>query len=273
MRRMNAPHKFLPPFLRGLTLGVIASGAVLSGCATPPSAALVAELAPSGRLRAAINFGNPILAQKTANGEPAGVSVDLSRELGRRLGVPVELVTFDAAGKVVAAVKDAVVDIGFVAIDPVRGADMLQTQPYVIIEGAYLVRQDSPIRSNDEVDRPGRRIVVGRGSAYDLYLTREIKAGTLVRAPSSPEVTNFFVAQQLDVAAGVKQQLQADAKRLPGLRLLDGRFMVINQAMGLPKGREAGRAYLERFVEDMKRSGFVAQALARHGIEGAVVAP
>lgn len=244
-----------------------------SPIATPPSPALVTELAPTGRLRAAINFGNPILAQKNASGEPAGVSVDLARELGRRLGVPVDLVTFDAAGKVVNAVKDAAVDIGFVAIDPVRGADMLQTQAYVLIEGAYLVRQDSPIRSNDEVDRPGRRIVVGRGSAYDLYLTREVKAATLERAPSSPEVTDFFVAQQLDVAAGVKQQLQADARRLPGLRLLDGRFMVINQAMGLPKGRDAGLAYLERFIEDMKRSGFVSQALARHGIDGAVVAP
>jgi len=187
--------------------------------------------------------------------------------------VPVELVTFTSAGKVVEAVRDAQVDIAFVAIDPVRGADMLQTPPYVIIEGAYLVRQDSPIRRNEDVDQAANRIVVGNSSAYDLYLTRELKAAKLVKAPTSPAVTDVMVAQNVEVAAGVKQQLEADAKRVGGVRLLPGRFMVINQAMGLPKGREAGARYLAVFVEEMKASGFVAQALARHGIEGAAVAP
>lgn len=247
---------------------------LLAACATPSPPAPVAELAPTGKLRAAINFGNPILATKdAATGEPRGVSVDLARELGRRLGVPVELVTFAAAGKVVEAVTAAQVDIAFVAIDPVRGAGMLQTPPYVIIEGAYLVRNDSPIQSNAEVDRAGNRIVVGNGSAYDLYLTRELKNARLVKAPTSPAVTDLFLAEKLEVAAGVKQQLQADAKRLPGLRLLDGRFMVIQQAMGLPKGRDAGARYLSAFIEEMKSSGFVAAALARHRIEGAAVAP
>lgn len=213
---------------------------LITACATAPSAP-VATLAPTGTLRAAINFGNPILATKdVATGEPRGVSVDLARELGRRLGVPVELVPFAAAGKVVEAVKDAQVDLGFVAIDPARGADILQTSPYVVIEGAYLVKNESPIKTNGDVDRAGTRIVVGNGSAYDLFLTREIKAATLVKAPTSPAVTDTFLAQNLEVAAGVKQQLQADAQRLPGLRLLDGRFMVINQTMGIPKGREAG---------------------------------
>jgi polar amino acid transport system substrate-binding protein len=225
-------------------------------------------------LRAAINFGNPILASHApGTNEPGGVSVDLARELGRRLGVPVELVPFNAAGKVVEAVTAAQVDIGFVAIDPVRGAGMLQTSPYVEIEGAYLVRNDSPIKRNEEVDRTGNRVAVGNGSAYDLFLTRELKHASLVKAPTSPAVTDLFVAQKLEVAAGVKQQLQADAKRLPGLHLLDGRFMVIRQAMGMPKGRDAGYRYVEAFVEEMKASGFVAQALARHGIEGATVAP
>lgn len=254
-----------------LTLGL---ATLLVACATPAPPAPVAELAPTGTLRAAINFGNPILATKdAATGEPRGVSVDLARELGRRLGVPVQLVTFPAAGQVVDAVTRAQVDIAFVAIDPVRGAGMLQTPPYVIIEGAYLVRKESPIQSNAEVDRAGNRIVVGKGSAYDLYLTRELKNATLVKAPTSPAVTDLFLADRLEVAAGVRQQLQADAQRLPGLRLLEGRFMVIQQAMGLPKGREAGARYLSAFVEDMKASGFVAAALARHGIEGAAVAP
>jgi polar amino acid transport system substrate-binding protein len=252
---------------------LLAAIALAGGCACAPPPPPVAELAPSGRLRAAINFGNPILAVRGADGQPSGVSVDLARELGMRLGVPVELVTFTAAGKVVEAVKDAQVDIAFVAIDPVRGDDMLQTPPYVIIEGAYLVKNDSPIRRNEEVDRPGNRIVVGNGSAYDLYLTRELKAAKLVKAPTSPLVTDVFLAQNMEVAAGVKQQLQADAKRVPGVRLLDGRFMVIQQAMGLPRGRANGERYLSAFVEEMKASGFVAAALQRHHIEGALVAP
>jgi polar amino acid transport system substrate-binding protein len=199
--------------------------------------------------------------------------VDIARTLGSRLGVPVELLTFTSASQVVEAVKGGKVDIALVAIDPVRGADMDFTAPYVIIEGAYMVRQGSPVRLNSEVDQPGRRVVVGLGSAYDLYLTRELRQATLVRAPTSPAVTDVFMAQNLDVAAGVRQQLEADARRVPGLRLLDGRFMVIEQAMATPKGRDAGVRYLREFVEDLKRSGFVAEALGRHGIEGAAVAP
>lgn len=253
-------------FVLGLT-------SLLGACSSVPRAA-VTELAPSGTLRAAINFGNPILATRdTTTGQARGVSVDLSRELAKRLGVPVELVTFPSAGQVVEAVKSGKVDIAFVAIDPVRGADISYSAAYVVIEGAYLVRNESPIRSNAEVDRPGIRIAVGAGSAYDLYLKRELKSATLVRAPTSPAVVDFFISHNLEVAAGVKQQLQADAQRVPGLRLLDGRFMVINQAIGTPRGREAGARYLREFVEEMKASGFVAQALSRHGVEGAAVAP
>lgn len=255
-------------------LGCVALACVLAACATPaPPPAAVAELATTGKLRAAINFGNPILATRDGKGEPRGVSVDLAQEAGRRLGVPVELVLFNSAGSAVDAVKARTVDLAFVAIDPVRGADMDYTPPYVIIEGAYLVRVGSPLQRNDEVDRPGTRIAVGRGSAYDLYLTRELKAATLVRAPTSPAVTDLFLAESLEVAAGVKQQLEADAQRVGGVRLLPGRFMVIEQAMAVPKGRTAAQAWLGDFIEAMKASGFVADALRRHGIEGAVVAP
>jgi polar amino acid transport system substrate-binding protein len=249
---------------------------LLGACATPPSppADVVEDLAPTGKLRAAINFGNPVLATKDpATGEPRGVSVDLARELARRLGVPVELVTFDAAGRVFDALKAGAWDVAFLAIDPARAVDIAFSPAYVEIEGVYLVARDSPIRVNAEVDRAGTRVVVGRGSAYDLYLSRELEAATLVRAPTSAAVTDTLVAQKLDVAAGVKQQLEADAKRVPGLRLLDGRFMVIRQAMGTPRAREAGARYLSVFIEEMKRSGFVARALERHGIEGASVAP
>ncbi len=257
------------------TLCAAAGAAALAGCASRGAdpARARSELAGTGRLRAAINFGNPILAQRGPDGQPRGVSVDLSQEVGRRLGVPVELVTFTSAGRTVEAVKAREVDLAYVAIDPVRAADMDYTAPYVIIEGAYLVRNASPLQRNEEVDRPGTRIVVGRGSAYDLYLTRELKAATLVRAPTSPEVTDVFLAQNLDVAAGVRQQLEADARRVGGVRVLPGRFMVIEQAMGVPKGRAAARAWLSAFIEEMKASGFVADALRRHGIEGAGVAP
>jgi len=257
-------------------LSVMASLALLVSCASAPkpSAAVLADLAPSGQLRAAINFGNPTLAVKDAvSGQPSGVSVDLARELGRRLGVPVELVPFNAAGKVVEALGQQAVDIGFVAIDPTRARDIAYSAAYIVIEGAYLVQQGSPIRSNEEVDRPGVRVAVGLGSAYDLYLTRELKQASIVRAPTSPAVVDFFLAQKLDVAAGVRQQLEADAKRLPGMKLLDGRFMVINQAIGTPRGRDAGVAYLREFVEQMKASGFVAEAIKRSGVGGVAVAP
>ena len=252
--------------------------AILAGCAstsaTPdPRAGAIAQLGSTGKLRAAINFGNPILASRDAAGEPRGVSVDLAREAGRRLGLPVELVQFNSAGNVVEAVKARQVDLAFVAIDPVRAADMEYTAPYVIIEGAYLVRNASPLQRNEEVDRAGTRVAVGRGSAYDLFLTRELKSATLVRAPTSPAVTDLFLAQNLEVAAGVKQQLEADAGRVGGVRLLPGRFMVIEQAMGVPKGGTAAQAWLSGFIEEMKSSGFVAQALQRHGIQGAAVAP
>jgi polar amino acid transport system substrate-binding protein len=155
----------------------------------------------------------------------------------------------------------------------VRAADIAYTAPYLIIEGAYLVRDGSPLQRNEEVDRPGARVAVGRGSVYDLYLTRALKSASLVRAPSSPAVTDLFIAQKLDVAAGVKQQLEADSRRVGGVRLLPGRFMVIEQAIGFPTGRVASQAWLAGFIEDMKTSGFVADALRRHAIDGAVVAP
>jgi polar amino acid transport system substrate-binding protein len=252
--------------------------AALAACSTQPMkptapAAAVSDLAPTGKLRAAINFGNPVLASRDPSGAPKGVTVDLSRELAARLGVPVEFVPYTAAGKVVEAVKSGAWDVAYVAIDPKRGADMAQSPPYVVIEGAYLVPAGSPIRGNAEVDREGVRVVVGTASAYDLFLTRELKRATIVRVPTSSAVVDTVVAQKLEVAAGVKQQLEADAKRVPGVRLLEGRFMVINQAMGVPKGRDAGAKYVHAFIEEMKASGFVAQALRRHGIEGAAVAP
>ena len=256
-----------------LGFAALAAGSMAPQKEKVPPAAL-ADLAPTGKLRAAINFGNPVLASKDpTTGKPRGVSVDLSRELARRLGVPLEVVPYTAAGKVVEAANTGAWDVGYVAIDSLRSADMIQSPPYVVIEGSYLVPTDSAIRSNAEVDREGIRIVVGKGSAYDLFLSREIKHAMLVRVPSSPEVVEMMIAQKLEVAAGVKQQLEADARRFPGMRLLAGRFMVINQAMAVPRSHEAGGKYVRDFIEEMKASGFVAEALVRHHIEGASVVP
>ena len=239
------------------------------------SSDIVRAFAPGGTLRASLNLGNLILSHRLAAiALLFGVSIDLATGLAQALGVPIELVVFDAAGKSVEAVEQGRADIGFFAIDPKRGEHIAFTPPYVLIEGSYLVPQDSVLQANDEVDRTGTRVVVGKGSAYDLHLSRELKAAEIVRAPTSPTVVDVFVEQKAEVAAGVRQQLESDLVRHPGHRLLPGRFMVIRQAMGVPKSRGAeASAFLTAYVESQKASGFVAQALARHGIQGASVAP
>ncbi|QEI09117.1 ABC transporter substrate-binding protein [Pigmentiphaga aceris] len=236
---------------------------------------MLAAFAPTGVLRASINLGNPILAHTDpASGAPCGISVDLARNLAKHLGVGLDLVVFPTAGKSVEAVAADEADIGFFAIDPLRGEKIAFTEAYVLIEGWYLVRDASPLQHPDEADQAGHRIAVGKGSAYDLFLSRAIKYAELVRAPTSPAVVDTFIAQDLDIAAGVRQQLEADAARVGGMRLLPGRFMVIQQAMGVPKSRgEAAAQMLRDYVEEMKANGFVAEALQRHGVEGALVAP
>src|SRR5204862_63979 len=179
-----------------------------------------------------------------------GISVDLARELARRLGVAIGIVPYDAAGKVVEGLKSRAWDVCFLAIDPLRAADISFTAPYAVIEGVYLVAEASPIRSNAEVDRPGTRVGVIIGSAYDLHLSRELKRATIVRAASSNAVMDLWVAGKLDAVAGVKPQLEADARLISGLHMLPGRFMAINQAMGTPRDREAGARYLRDFIEE-----------------------
>jgi polar amino acid transport system substrate-binding protein len=237
-------------------------------------AAVVTDLAPSGRLRAAFNYGNPVLAMwNPATGAAAGISADLARELARCLGIPVDFVPYDAAGKVVAGLASQAWDICFLAIDPLRAADISFTAPYVVIEGVYMVADRSPVADNSEIDRPGTRIGVIVGSAYDLFLSRELKQATLVRAGSFDAVLASWSKGELDCIAGVKPQLEGAARHTPGFRILPGRFMAINQAMGTPRGRNAGAKYLRDFVEEMKRSGFIARAFTRHRIEGASMAP
>jgi polar amino acid transport system substrate-binding protein len=227
------------------------------------------DLAPTGKLRASINLGNSVLAQGTPDAL-TGVTPELARELARRLGVPAELLPFDAAGKAFEALKAGRVDVVFLAIEPVRAAEIDFTAPYVIIEGVYMVPKESALKTPADVDRPGVRIGVNVNSAYDLFLTRSLKHATLVRGESG---TELFVTQKLEAAAGVKQPIVAYAKTHPDFRVIEQRFMEIRQAMGTPRGRSAGAKYLFAFIEEMKANGFVADALKRSNQPDAAVAP
>jgi polar amino acid transport system substrate-binding protein len=227
------------------------------------------DLCPTGTLRASINLGNIVLAQGTPDA-PAGVTPQLARELAKRLGVPCALSCFDAAGKAFEALKAGKVDIVFLAIEPVRAAEIEFTAPYVIIEGCYVVPKESALKSPADVDTAGIRVGVNKASAYDLFLTRTLKNATLVRSEDGAQT---FLDQKLEAAGGVKQALQKFIAAHPGVRLIDQRFMEIQQAMGTAKGRLAGAGYLRSFIEEMKASGFVADALKRSGQAEATVAP
>jgi polar amino acid transport system substrate-binding protein len=229
------------------------------------------DLAPRGSIRAGINYGNPVLAQRDATtGYVTGVAVELARELGHETGLDVELVTFDAAGKLVAAAQADAWDVAFLAIDPKRGADLLFTPPYLRIDGTYVVREDAPVRSVGDIDRSGARVAVGAGGAYDNHLARTLKYATLMRAPTGRESFELFLHEGLDAAAGVRQALAAFARDRSQLRVLDDSFMTIEQAMGIPRPRTAGVAYLASFLERQKRNGFIAAALKRSGQEASI---
>jgi polar amino acid transport system substrate-binding protein len=229
----------------------------------------VQELAPTGTLRVGINLGNVVLAQGTPDA-PRGVTVDLARELGKRLGVPVAITTVDAARKSFEALKAGEVDVIFLAIEPARAAEIEFTSPYVLIEGVYIVPQDSPLKTNADIDAAGVKVGVKKGSAYDLFLTRTLKHAEIVRGD---EGIDIFIKEKLSAGAGVKQPVAAYAKAHPEVRLLDGRFMEIQQAMGVAKGRLVAAHYLRSFIEEMKANGFVADALRRSGQGDATIAP
>jgi polar amino acid transport system substrate-binding protein len=218
-----------------------------------------------------MNFGNTILTQRDrGDGQPGGVASELARELGRRLEADVDFIAFDTPGEVVDAISEGRVDICFLAVEPARAERIDFTAPYVLIESTYLVRADSPARHPDDLDREGVRISVRERAAYDLYLTRTLKAATLVR--SKGEYLEGFVAGETEAAAGIRQTLKACAAANPGLRVMEEPFAIISQAMGAPKGSPGG-TYLRAFVEEMKASGFVARALAQSGQEATIAPP
>lgn len=238
------------------------------------SPAIRADLAPTGTLRVGINHGNLVLAQKdAATGEVKGVAVDLARELGRRLGVPVQLVQYGSAGQMTDALASGAWDVAFLAREPGRAGEIGFTAPHLLIEGTYLIPAGQPYTRVPEVDKTGVRIAVSEKSAYDHFLTRTITHATLVRRPGNSAGVGLVQGGQADVIAGVRQLLLMDQAKLPGSRVLEDRFMVIEQAMGMPQGRPAGLQYAKEFIEDVKASGFVARALEKSGVRGVPVAP
>ena len=233
-----------------------------------------AELAPGGTLRVGINHSNFLLVNPgSPHGAPAGIAPDLALELGKRLGVPVEFVSFEAAGKTADAIRDAAVDAGFLASEAERASVIEFSSAYLELPATYLVPAGSPLRSLSDVDRPGVRIAVSDRSAYDLYLTRTLKSAQLVRAEGIPASFKLFVDQKLDALAGLVPGLLRDAQELPGSRLLDGQFTAVQQSIGVPKKHTAAAKALREFVENVKRSGLVAQLVEKHGVKGVKVAP
>lgn len=248
----------------------------VAASASPASDAVKTELAPTGTLRAAINYNNPLLARRDpATGKLSGLAVDLSSELAKRVGVPLELIPFQAAGEITGSANSNKWDVGYLAVDPLRANDIDFTAPHSELEGTYLVPAGSPLKRIEDVDRDGVRIAVTANSAYDLFLSRALKHAQIVRAQSTPKSFELMREQKLDAVAAVRTALVSQAKQMPGSHVLSGHFMTIPQAAGLPKGRPNATRYVSDFVEEMKASGFIATALRKYGLgaDDAIVAP
>jgi len=236
------------------------------------SPAVRSELAPTGKLRVGLNMSNFLLtATDAATGKPKGLAADMGMELGRRLGVPVELVPFPNPGAVADAAKTGVWDVGFIGAEPQRANEIDFTAAYVEIEATYLVPPGSPIKAVADVDRPGTRIAISDRSAYDLYLSRHLKHAELIRARGD-DVFKRFLSDQLDAMAGLRPGLTKNQEKLPGSRILNGNFTTVQQAAGTPKGRPAGAKYLREFIEDAKASGLVAKLIEKNNVRGLTVA-
>lgn len=239
-----------------------------------PTPAVLADLAPTGKLRLGINFSNFLLTAKDpATGEGRGIAIDLGRELGRRLGVPVEVVGYPSPGELADAAGKGVWDVGFLGAEPKRANEIDFTAAYVEIEATYLVPPGSTLNSVAEVDREGVRIAVPQKSAYELYLSRTLGHAKLVLEQGADNAFKRFVGDKLEALAGLKPRLVTDHDMLPGSRILDGRFTAVQQAAGTPKGRAAGAQYLREFIEDAKASGLVARTIEKNAVRGLTVAP
>jgi polar amino acid transport system substrate-binding protein len=238
------------------------------------SPAIRADLAPGGTLRAGINYGNFILASKDpASGESRGVAVDLMREIARRLEVPAEIVAYDKVGVMVDETKTGAWDIAFLGSEPAREREISFTAAYLEIEATYLVPGPSPLRQASEVDRDGIVVSAPARANYELFLSRTLKHAKLISAPDGGAAFDLLVTGKVQALAGLTEGLIGLAEKLPGSRILDGRFMGVQQSIGIPKGRDAGLQFLRAVVEEAKASGLVARAIVRTGARGVTVAP
>jgi len=262
--------------MRGIALA-LAGAALMVACASappPPSPAARADLAPTGKLRAGINYGNVVLVQKDpAAGESRGPAIDLARELGKRLGVPVEIVAYTSVGTMFDGAKTGAWDIAFLGADPARAGEIDFTAAYLELETTYLVPPGSRLLTMADVDQDGVRVAAPARAAYELYLSRSLQRANLVRAQDADVAFELLVAGKVEALAGLRQALVPLAEKLPGSRILDGRFMAVQQAVGTPKGRDAGLAYLRAYVEEAKASGMVARSIEKTGFRGVAVAP
>lgn len=233
---------------------------------------IIAELAPTGVLRAGINLSNFLLVTgRSASGDPEGVAPDLAREIATRLGVPVEYVPFESPGELADAVESGLWDIALIGAEPQRAEKIAFTAAYAEIEATYLVPAGSPLKTLVDVDAPGVRIAVMGRSAYGLWLDRNIKRAELVRSATLDSAYDEFVEGRLEALAGLKPRLLADAATLPGARIIEGRFSTVQQAIGTAKRNLAGAAFLRGFVEEVKASGLVARLVERHKVRGLTV--
>jgi polar amino acid transport system substrate-binding protein len=257
-------------------LFVLAGACLVAACAHTPqmSPLMRTELAPTGKLRVGINYGNVVLATRDpASGELRGVHVDLARELARRAGVPVELVGFDAAGTMVDGLKSGALDAALLSAEPARAGEINFSPAYVDIDATYLVPAGSPIRSVADVDRAGIRVAIAAKSAYEFFLSRNLRHAKLVAGPGTFGAYDVFVAGRLDALVGIRPRLVIEAEKLPGSRVLEDRFMAIEQTIASPKDRAASAAYIRAFIEDAKASGLVARLLVANGVRGVAVSP
>jgi polar amino acid transport system substrate-binding protein len=232
------------------------------------------DLAPSGKLRVGLNYGNFLLVLRDLpDGTPQGIAPDLARELAKRLEMGVEFVKFDAAGKLADGVKSRAWDVAFLGNEPQRAAEIDFSPAYLETPVTYLGPADSSIRSLDEVDKKGVRIAVADKSAYHLFMMRELKNAELVSADGIEGSYKLFVESKLDALAGLMPRLLTDQQKIPGSRILEGQLTAVQQSIGAPKGREAAARYLKEFAADVKKSGFVAGLIERHKVPGVSVAP
>ncbi len=235
---------------------------------------LRSELAPTGVLRAGINMANFLLVTgRRDDGAPQGVAPDMASAVAERLGVEVDYVPYETPGQLADDATNGVWDIGLIGAEPARAEHIAFSAAYVEIEATYLVPADSPIQAVADVDQPGVRIAVAARSAYDLYLTRNIQHAELVRVAGLNASYDLFVNDKLDALAGLRPRLMSDVEKLPGARLLDGKFTAVQQAIGTPRDRGAAAAFLRDFVEEAKASGLVGQFIERHRVRGLSVAP